>query len=215
MKSHSPVSQAAAFVLLAAAFVSSFAAAEAISDLEEEEVIEMVGPMRQGPVDSTDFRSPTPPPHKLSLTISALHLIGLFPEVSLEVRPIPHFGVVATGGAMWYRNGAHVQELGGQLRYYPAGGHNGFHLGGEGFWGQFNLGETGADDPFIATIFDYRSFSVYGGGPFAGVKHVLNQGVTVELQLGVQAIGVRPRGLDEPAEVNVYPIVNFNFGKSW
>lgn len=213
MKSRSAFFRAFASAATAfALFAAPAAAAPASPDsLEEGELIEVLAPERPARVDSADPRAVVPPrPPMLSLTISAFHLMMLFPEVTIEVRPLPRFGVAATGGAMRYLNGMNVQELGGQLRYYPAGGRGGFHLGIEGFWARVYSGELSDEEGLLSALLDHRTVNPYGGGPFAGFKNVRPGGVTFDFQAGLQAIT-----LHQDDEWSLYPILNFNFGKSW
>lgn len=205
------------FALVLSGLTLAVASPDTVKPDEAEESamierVEWVGPVSPARRDSqaVPARLRRAPP-KFSLTLSPLHLLALFPEITGEYRPHPFWSVAATGGAMWYTDGSSIREIGGQLRVYPGGVGSGAHLGVEGFLARLHTGTVSdGDDDWLAGIFDDVTFYPYGGGPFVGLKHVGREGFTFDFQVGAQIIRIVGE-----RELGVFPILNLNFGKSF
>lgn len=137
--------------------------------------------------------------HKVSLTVSPIHLTIPVLELTGEARVHDRVGVAAVAGA-GATTGVTVWELGAQGRYYPVGDFDhGMQLGAE------VLGVGGGDDGDTAVGAAL--------GPFLGYKIAARFGLTFEGQLGVQYATVRANGGDSDA--GVAPLLNLNLGWSF
>jgi hypothetical protein len=129
------------------------------------------------------------PPHVLTVTISPLHLIGPFAEVTAEARLGREVGVALIGGAgrMPFQGNeapGGFWDLGGQLRYYVMGDFSagGMMVGAEVLY---------LHAPAHVDATPYGANLTASG--FIGWKLVTRIGFTVDSQLGLSGLVARQR----------------------
>ena len=164
-------------------------------------------------------RRAAPPPDEpsdqraVSLTVSLLHplLVSVF-DAALEVRLGRNVGLAAVGGfgSIGLRQldkrlpdqSAHLLELGGQLRTYPAGTFDhGMQLGFEIMYLHGSADASGTIQvPELGGMTYSGSFTAQGRGfklgPFIGYKLTLPVGLTFNAQLGVEYFSISAEASD-------------------
>lgn len=119
-----------------------------------------------------------PPPRKVAITLSPLHLLNPELHVTGEVRLAPRLSTAASLGAgriTEERQTYRIWEVGGQLRVYLLGAFSqGLMLGADLGYVDVNGQPEGAMEMLLGTR----------AGAFLGYKKTLKAGFTVEAQLG-------------------------------
>jgi hypothetical protein len=120
----------------------------------------------------------TPPSHRVSITISPLHLLSPQLQVTSEVRLAPRLSMAAMlgGGNVTEEEETYrIWEIGGQVRYYVLGSFShGMMLGADVGYVDVNGQPEGAMEMLVGTR----------AGGFLGYKLILKSGFTAEVQLG-------------------------------
>jgi hypothetical protein len=149
---------------------------------------------------------------RVSITVSPLHLIMPFGEVTAELRAADKVGIAVIAGAGSVREDGidsriTLLEAGANARYYV--------------WGSFRSGiELGAEAVYVhASADDSVSVSAEGLGlsPFAGYKWTHRSGFTLDGQLGATFIVLRGKA-DTGAMAerkSVGPMLNLQVGYSF
>ena len=150
-----------------------------------------------------------------SLTFSPAHLILTTLEVTGEARLAPRLSAAVIGGLGRFgsidplEEDGHttVYELGGQVRWYALGDfRRGLQLGAEVLY--VGLSTEGGSRRLLG--------EGLGVGPFVGYKHVFDLGLTLDGQLGAQAIAVRAGdGDSSSSDRTVGVLLNLNAGWSF
>jgi len=116
--------------------------------------------------------------HRVSITISPLHLLNPEAHLTGELRLSPKFSVAAMAGAgrvSTDEESSEIFEAGGQFRYYLLGAFShGFMLGADAGYAYVNP-EFGDPVTYLA--------GAHAGG-FLGYKYSMDIGLTGEFQLG-------------------------------
>lgn len=120
----------------------------------------------------------TSPAHRLSITISPLHLLSPQLHVTGEMRLAPRVSMAAMlgGGNVTEEEETYrIWEIGGQVRYYVLGSFShGMMLGADVGYVDVNGKPEGAMEMLVGTR----------AGGVLGYKLILKSGFTAEVQLG-------------------------------
>jgi len=120
----------------------------------------------------------TSPSHRVSVTISPLHLLNPQLHLTGEVRLAPRVSTAATlgGGNVTEEEQTYrIWEIGGQVRYYVLGSFShGMMLGADVGYVDVNGQPESAMEMLVGTR----------AGGFLGYKRILKSGFTAEVQLG-------------------------------
>jgi hypothetical protein len=120
----------------------------------------------------------TSPSHRVSITISPLHLLNPQLHVTGEVRLAPRLSTAAMlggGNATEEEQTYRIWEIGGQVRYYILGSFShGMMLGADVGYVDVNGQPESAMEMLVGTR----------AGGFVGYKRILKNGFTAEVQLG-------------------------------
>ena len=145
------------------------------------------------------------PERRVSATMSPVHLIIPFGEVTVEARAADHMGVAVIGGfGVFDSEGTDVNlyELGGQFSYYVTRPFSGWHAGVELMY----VHASAASDS--AVFADGLSI-----GPMGGYKWIASFGLTLVAQGGVAIVAIE--GSNAESEKRVSPLLNLNAGWSF
>src|SRR5690606_13892868 len=189
---------ASPFALLS--FLAASAAAPPVARAQDEPVqVEAAAPL------------PT-----LSITFSPIHLVMPVVEVTGELRLAPTLSAAIIGGAG--RLGGDrvnavddrsysVFELGAQVRWYALGDfRSGLQLGAEALYL-----EVATDDDGVSATGEGLAL-----GPFVGYKHTFPIRLTLDAQVGAQALAVRAdSGRSSAEDKDVIVLLNLNAGWSF
>lgn len=118
------------------------------------------------------------PVRRVSLTLSPLHLVHPFVELTGEVRLLPGASVAIIAGA------GGIKALGARRFAFEAGGQGRFYV-----FGDFDRGaHVGAEVLYLRTALDEQGLAASGAGvsvgAFGGYKHTFPVGFVVEGQVG-------------------------------
>jgi len=150
---------------------------------------------------------------RVALTISPVHLIMPFGELTAEIRAADKVGVAVIAGAGSVRDDKvdsriTLLEAGANARYYV--------------WGSFRRGvELGAEAVYVHASAEASSTGVQAEGlavsPFAGYKWTHRSGFTLDGQIGASFLVARGHAdtgaMDERSKVG--PMLNLQVGYSF
>jgi len=152
--------------------------------------------------------------HSTSVTISPIHLVFPFIEVTSEFKMEPKVGVAAIAG-IGSIDDFFAFELGGQARYYLIGDFDhGMQIGGELLYAHVS------DNDIQGSGVSANSNGI-SLGAFLGYKIAFGFGLTFDLQGGIDYMIVRAHAEDNTGATGnasgsrLYPLLNINLGWSF